>query len=109
MAASREGPERKIADADTFHFFNRMRGPKQFAAQCVATSSGERDFVPGRVLAAKARDVGAGCAREAFDFAEGEQRFELQVVGLRQIVRTQRTFREVAVVGEKDEAGGMIL
>src|SRR5580704_4652004 len=109
MAARSESVELEVSNADTPHLLNRMAGLKEFAAKCIAASSGNDDFVPGRVPAAKPRDVGAGRALQTGDLVKGEKRFEFQVIRLGQMVRTQDTIRELAVVCQEDQTGSMVL
>ena len=91
----------EVAHAYAPHLVDGMPGLKKFITQRIAPRLGERHLVPRHFLAPKTRDVRAGSAREAFDFGEREQRLELQLIGLPQIVRLQDAVGQVAVVGQQ--------
>lgn len=63
MAAGRKRTEIEIRQTDALHFFHGVAGLKEAVAQRIAARVGERGDVPGGVLAAHARDAGAGGAR----------------------------------------------
>ena len=100
--------ELEVGDAGALHFLHEMARLEKLVAQSVAAHPRKRDFIPGCVLAAKARDARAGGAREAFNFFEREKRLEFQLIRLWQIVRLQNAIREVAVICQKYQARGMV-
>lgn len=104
MLPGREFFKFEVADAHALDFLDRMAGLEEQAAQCVAARFGERDFVPGIVLALEARDARAGLSCELLDFREGQQIFEFHLVGLRQAVGLDDEVGQVAVIGEKNES-----
>ena len=85
--------EREVADFYALDFFHGMAGLEQAVAQRVAASFGERDFVPRGVFAFDARDARASGLRQAFDFFEGEESFQFQIVGLRQVMGFEHQVR----------------
>ena len=93
MMSRRKRFESKISDGDAFHFFNRMAGLEQPRAQDIGARFGKRHFIPRGVFPFYADDVCSSRARQAFDFFEGQQGLQFQIIGLHQVARLQHPIR----------------
>lgn len=108
MVSGSERFEREISDRHAFHFFNGVARLEKTSAQGIVARFGKRHLIPGSVFPLQADDVRAGRARQAFDFFEGEQCFQFQIVGLLQMAGSQHQVCEIAVVGQENQAHGVI-
>jgi hypothetical protein len=113
VAALGNAFEGEMAEGDAFHFFDGMQFLKEGAAENVEFGAGGVDFVP-EIGGAPARGIGladgaearAGVLAETIEFFEGEAAFDLDVIDLRELgPGFEHGGGEIAIVGEKDEAG----
>ena len=86
--------ERQVADPDALHFLDGMAGLKEPVAKRIAASFGNRHLIPRSVGATQPRNLSAGGARQFLDLLECEQRFQLQVISLRELMRLNDAVRD---------------
>src|SRR5580704_18917338 len=108
MVSGSERFEREIPDGDAFDFFNGMASLEKPSAQSIGARFKERDFIPRSVFPFYASDVRASRPGEAFDFFEGEQGLQFQIIGLLQMTGFQHQVREIAIIGQENQAHGVI-
>jgi len=105
--------EGEMAQGDAFHFFDGMQFLKKVTSEDVELGACGVDLVP-EIGGAAASGIGladgaearASFFAEAIKFFEGEAAFDLDVIDLRKIGPGFKNDRgEIAIVGEKDEAG----
>ncbi len=113
VAALGDAFQGEMAEGDALHFFDGMQFLEECAAEDVEFGAGGVDFVP-EIGGAAASGIGlahgaearAGFFAETIEFFEGEAALDLDVIDLR---KTGPGFEhgggEIAIVGEKDEAG----
>lgn len=103
----------EMAEGDAFHFFDGMQFLEEGAAENVEFGAGGVDFVPkiggaaaGGIGLADGAEARAGFLAETIEFFEGEAALDLDVIDLRKVAPGfEHGGGEVAIVGEKDEAG----
>src|SRR5215470_11142009 len=108
MLPWRERSKLQIRQAHAFHFLDRMARLEKPVAERVPTRFRSSGFVPRRILPTAARDAHSDRARKLFHLLEREQRLDLNVVRLRQVVRLQDEVGQFAVVREENQARGMV-
>jgi hypothetical protein len=113
VAALGDAFEGEMAEGNAFHFFDGMQFLKEGAAENVEFGAGGVDFVP-EIGGAPASGIGladgaearASVLAETIEFFEGEAALDLDVIDLRELgPGFEHGGGEIAIVGEKDEAG----
>lgn len=113
VAALGDAFEGEMAEGDALHFFYGMQFLEEGAAENVEFGAGGVDFVP-KIGGAAARGVGltdgaeagAGFLAETIEFFEGEAALDFDVIDLWEMgPGFEHGGGEIAIVGEKDEAG----
>ena len=113
VAALGDAFEGEMAQGDALHFFDGMQFLEEGAAEDIEFSAGGVDFVPeiggaaaGGIGLADGAEARAGFLAETIEFFEGEAALDLDVINLRKMgPGSEHGGGEVAIVGEKDEAG----
>lgn len=113
VAALGNAFEGEVAEGDALYLFDGMQFLKESAAENVEFGAGGVDFVPeiGGAAAsgiglANGAEAGARLLAETIEFFEGEAALDLDVINLRKIgPGFEHGGGEIAIVGEKDEAG----
>jgi len=112
VAALGDAFEGEMAEGDALHFFDGMQFLEEGAAENVEFGAGGVDFVPkiggaaaGGVGLADGAEARARFLTETIEFFEGEAALDFYVIDLRELgPGFEHGGREVAIVGEKDEA-----
>jgi len=113
VAALGDAFEGEMAEGDALYFFDGMQLLEEGAAENVEFGAAGVDFVP-EIGGAAARGIGlansaearAGSLAETIEFFEGETALDLDVINLRKMgPGFEHGGGEIAIVGEKDEAG----
>jgi len=113
VAALGDAFEGQKAEGDALHFFDGMQFLEEGAAEGVEFGAGGGDFVPeiGGAAAsgiglADGAEAGAGFLAETIEFFQREAALDFDVVDLRKMgPGFEYGGSEIAIVGEKDEAG----
>jgi hypothetical protein len=103
----------EMAEGDALYFFDGMQFLEEGAAENVEFGAGGVDFVPeiggaaaGGIRLADGAEAGARFLAETIELFEGEAALDFYVIDLRKIAPGfEHGGGEVAIVGEKDEAG----
>ena len=98
----------KVADFHALDLFDWMAGLEQAVTQGVAARFRKCRLIPGGVFSFNAVDLRARGSRQVLDFFECQQRFQLQLIGLRQLMGFQHQIRKLTVVGQKNQAHRVI-
>ena len=117
VAALRNTIQTERAEADAFQFFNGMLRGGKHAAQNIFFGILQSDFIPeisgvatGGVGLAHGADRRTGIAAEALQLSQHQAAFNFHVIGLLKIGPVFEHFGgEVAVIGQKDEAAGVVI
>ena len=113
VAALGDAFKGEMAEGNAFHFFDGMQFLEKGAAENVEFGAGGVGFVP-KIGGAPASGIGladgaearAGFFAETIEFFEGEAALDLDVIDLRELgPGFEHGGSEIAIVGEKDEAG----
>ena len=113
VAALGDAFEGEMAEGDAFYFFDGMQFLEEGSAENIEFGTGGVDFVPeiggaaaGGIGLADGAEARAGFLAETIEFFEGEAALDLDVINLRKMgPGSEHGGGEVAIVGEKDEAG----
>lgn len=113
VAALGDAFESEMAEGDALHFFDGVQFLEEGTAENVEFGAGGADLVPeiggaaaGGIGLADSAEAGAGFLAETIEFFEGEAALDLDVINLRENgPGFEHGGGEIAIVGEKDEAG----
>src|SRR5208337_2391588 len=113
VAALGDAFQGEMGEGDALHFFDGMQLLKEGAAENVEFGAGGVDFVPkiggaatSGIGLADGAEAGAGFFAETIEFFEGETALDLDVIDLRELgPGFEHGGCEIAIVGEKNEAG----
>lgn len=106
-----------MAEGYAFHLFDGMQFLEESAAENIEFGAGGVDFVPkiggaaaGGIGLANGAKAGARLLAETIEFLEGEAALDFYVIDLRKIgPGFEHGGGEIAIVGEKDEAGVSVI
>jgi len=113
VAALGDAFQGEMGEGDALHFFDGMQLLEEGAAQDVEFGAAGVDFVPeiggaaaSGIRLANSAEARAGFLAETIEFFEGETALNLDVIDLRELgPGFEHGGGEIAIVGEKDEAG----
>jgi len=113
VAALGDAFESEMAEGDAFHFFYGMEFLEEGAAENIEFGAGGVGFVPeiggaatGGIGLTYGAEAGARFLAETIEFFEGEAALDLDVIDLRENgPGFEHGGGEIAIVGEKNEAG----
>lgn len=108
VTAGRERAEFDIGDGDAAKLVDVMsRGEERFAKRVFARADGSH-FPPAGGHSFGAGDFHTGAAFESANLLGGGGRINFAEINLAQIVGAHEAIGEFAIVGEEEEAGGVV-